>query len=91
LEVEQREGKKDSLLAKRKRTLSSNTRSLSSIGKHSGIVDPRTQIQTIELGRKKQKLMNQDARKGESDRVIYDLKPKHLFSGKRTNGKNERR
>jgi len=35
--------------------------------------------------------MNLDARKGESDRVIYDLKPKHLFSGKRTNGKNERR
>ncbi|KAG5597160.1 hypothetical protein H5410_038392 [Solanum commersonii] len=28
---------------------------------------------------------NKDARRGESDRVIPTLKPKHLFSGKRSN------
>lgn len=29
--------------------------------------------------------------KGEADRFIGDLKPKHLFSGKRGNGKTDRR
>jgi len=32
-----------------------------------------------------------DARKGEGDRTIYDLKPKHLFAGKRKAGKTDRR
>lgn len=32
-----------------------------------------------------------DARKGESDRHVFDLKPKHLFSGKRKMGKTDRR
>lgn len=34
---------------------------------------------------------NKDARKGEADRVIPTLKPKHLFSGKRSTGKTDRR
>ncbi|CAL5044052.1 unnamed protein product [Urochloa decumbens] len=34
---------------------------------------------------------NKDARRGEADRVIPTLKPKHLFSGKRTLGKTSRR
>eukprot|EP01080_Neovahlkampfia_damariscottae_P010466 gene10466-2988_t len=92
LDAETREQGKDTLDSKkRKRSLSTNSRSLSSTGKFSGIQDPRKQIQAVELGRKKQKLMNQNAKKGEGDRVIYDLKPKHLFAGKRGVGKNERR
>jgi len=31
------------------------------------------------------------ARKGEGDRHVFDLKPKHLFTGKRGNGKTDRR
>jgi len=34
---------------------------------------------------------NKQARKGEADRHIPDLKPKHLFSGKRGTGKTQRR
>jgi len=34
---------------------------------------------------------NREARMGEGDRHVYDEKPKHLFSGKRGMGKNERR
>ncbi|KAF3857820.1 hypothetical protein F7725_011021 [Dissostichus mawsoni] len=38
-----------------------------------------------------QRDMIRQGKKGEGDRHIYDLKPKHLFSGKRTNGTNDRR
>lgn len=37
------------------------------------------------------KRLRREARKGEADRHIYDLKPKHLFSGKRKMGKADRR
>jgi len=43
------------------------------------------------LARKSVKPLTQDGRKGESDRHVFDLKPKHLFSGKRSNGTNDRR
>ncbi|KAK6020318.1 hypothetical protein OSTOST_14031 [Ostertagia ostertagi] len=35
--------------------------------------------------------LKREARKGEADRHVYDLKPKHLFSGKRKMGKTDRR
>jgi len=38
-----------------------------------------------------QRPINQSARKGEADRRVFDLKPKHLFSGKRSIGKTQRR
>ncbi len=34
---------------------------------------------------------NMESRKGEADRVVYCMKPKHLFSGKRSNGTNNYR
>ena len=37
------------------------------------------------------KLLNKEARKGEADRHQFDEKPKHLFSGKRKQGKTDRR
>ena len=92
LDAETRDTGNDSISGKkRKRSLSTNSRSVSTTGKFSGIQDPRQQIDAVDLGRKKQKLRNQNAKKGEGDRVIYDLKPKHLFTGKRGVGSNERR
>ena len=41
------------------------------------------------LADKAQRKMNMRARKGEADRHIPDLKPKHLNSGKRGNGKTD--
>lgn len=82
---------KDTILGKRKRTLSLTRTSESAIGKHSGIKDPNVQIKTYKLGWKKQKLMNRNAKQGEADRTIYDLKPKHLFSGKRGISTTDRR
>lgn len=43
------------------------------------------------IAKNAQKKMNREARKGEGDRKIFDLKPKHLFAGKRKMGKTDRR
>ena len=43
------------------------------------------------LKKKGQMQMNRNARKGESDRKILNVKPKHLFAGKRKLGKTQRR
>jgi len=43
------------------------------------------------LSKKSHRVRNLDARMGEADRHVYDLKPKHLFSGKRGIGKTDRR
>ncbi|CBI24980.3 unnamed protein product, partial [Vitis vinifera] len=49
------------------------------------------QVKALKLGKKSVKKRNKDARRGEADRVIPTLKPKHLFSGKRSIGKTGRR
>lgn len=46
---------------------------------------------TKKVGRKKQRNLQQEARKGEADRHIFVKRPKHLFSGKRGLGKTDRR
>lgn len=38
-----------------------------------------------------QKGMNRQGKKGESDRHVFDLKPKHLLAGKRKSGPTSRR
>jgi nucleolar GTP-binding protein len=43
------------------------------------------------MGKKAQTTMNRNARKGEADRKILNVKPKHLFAGKRKLGKTQRR
>jgi len=43
------------------------------------------------LRRGHQKVLNKGAKKGEADRRFMDKKPKHLFSGKRTQGTHDRR
>ncbi len=43
------------------------------------------------LAKHAQRKPNQLAKKGEADRKILDMKPKHLFAGKRSKGKTDRR
>lgn len=43
------------------------------------------------LMKSQQKDMNRQGKKGEADRHVFDLKPKHLFSGKRKSGTNDHR
>ncbi|KAK9939689.1 hypothetical protein M0R45_016378 [Rubus argutus] len=59
-----------------------------------GVVDMDDSSQkskALDKARKSVKNRNKNARRGEADRVIPNLKPKHLFSGKRSNGKTQRR
>lgn len=46
---------------------------------------------TTNIYRLDQRKKNMDSRRGESDRRVEETKPKHLFSGKRTSGTNDRR
>ena len=48
-------------------------------------------MRAVKLARKSLRRFAVEARKGEGDRTIPNLKPKHLFSGIRTNGKTQRR
>jgi len=54
-------------------------------------VRPEMLAKVRKISKKAQTPRNQDARKGEADRHIFDLKPKHLFAGKRKQGKTDRR
>jgi len=57
----------------------------------SGIRDVKVRAKVKSLARKSQSLRNHMAKKGEGDRVILNVKPKHLFAGKRKGGKTDRR
>eukprot|EP00252_Welwitschia_mirabilis_P009746 TRINITY_DN22597_c0_g1_i1.p1 TRINITY_DN22597_c0_g1~~TRINITY_DN22597_c0_g1_i1.p1 ORF type:complete len:673 (-),score=112.61 TRINITY_DN22597_c0_g1_i1:311-2329(-) len=56
-----------------------------------GLKDKEQKVKAIKLSKKSVKKRNKEARKGEADRTIPNMKPKHLFSGKRSIGKTERR
>ncbi|KAH7836271.1 hypothetical protein Vadar_034241 [Vaccinium darrowii] len=56
-----------------------------------GFKDSSQKVKALKLAKKSFKKRNKDARRGEADRVIPSLKPKHLFSGKRSIGKSSRR
>lgn len=56
-----------------------------------GYKDSSQKLKAVKLGKKAANKRNKDARKGEGDRVILNMKPKHLFSGKRSKGKTDRR
>jgi len=43
------------------------------------------------LAKRAKREMSRDGRRGESDRHVFDWKPKHLLSGKRGMGKTDRR
>jgi nucleolar GTP-binding protein len=48
-------------------------------------------VKVRSIDHRAQKPRNQEARKGEGDRRHFNLRPKHLFSGKRGAGKTDRR
>ena len=54
-------------------------------------VTNETRLKMRKIGRNAQKKLAREAKKGEADRVILDMKPKHLFVGKRGVGKTNRR
>lgn len=56
-----------------------------------GIKDAMQRNKAIKMNDRAQKRIGRMARKGEGDRHIPDLKPKHLFSGKRPKGTADRR
>ncbi|KAJ4966363.1 hypothetical protein NE237_018212 [Protea cynaroides] len=56
-----------------------------------GYRDSKQKVHAMKLAKKSVKKRNKDARRGEADRVIPTLRPKHLFSGKRGIGKTTRR
>lgn len=56
-----------------------------------GLKDDKAVEKVRRMAKKAQKKTNQDARIGEADRRIYAKMPKHLFSGKRGQGKTDRR
>nr|KAG5700521.1 hypothetical protein BaRGS_025233 [Batillaria attramentaria] len=83
---------------KRKREESAEPRSVSRARSSSqaprdksGMRDATMVSKAKKVARKAQKPRNMDAKKGEGDRVILNMKPKHLFAGKRKGGKTQRR
>ncbi|XP_074272738.1 nucleolar GTP-binding protein 1 [Silene latifolia] len=56
-----------------------------------GLRDSDQKSKAIQKARKSVKNRNKNARKGEADRSIPTLRPKHLITGKRGNGKTDRR
>uniref|UniRef100_A0AAQ5WWT4 Nucleolar GTP-binding protein 1 n=1 Tax=Amphiprion ocellaris TaxID=80972 RepID=A0AAQ5WWT4_AMPOC len=56
-----------------------------------GLRDPKMAKKAKKMMKNSQKGMNRQGRKGESDRHVFDLKPKHLLAGKRKSGTTDRR
>lgn len=70
----------------------SRSRSISKAPRdQSGVRDAKMARKVKTIGRKAQVPRNREAKKGEGDRVILNMKPKHLFAGKRKGGKTDRR
>ncbi|KAH7447665.1 hypothetical protein KP509_01G116000 [Ceratopteris richardii] len=80
---------------KPRKRLRLRSRSLSRTSKEAvpgeGFKDTAQKVKAVKLGRKAVKQRNKNAKKGEADRVIYNMKPRHLFAGKRSLGKTDRR
>jgi len=56
-----------------------------------GYRDVRQKVSAEKLAKLGQRPANQNSMKGEGDHRVFNLKPKHLFSGKRGIGKSDRR
>ncbi|XP_069067291.1 GTP-binding protein 4 isoform X3 [Pleurodeles waltl] len=57
----------------------------------SGLRDTKMVKKAKLIMKKSQTKMNRMGKKGEADRHVFDLKPKHLLAGKRKSGKTDRR
>lgn len=56
-----------------------------------GFRNVKQKLDAQKMARRDQRSLALEARKGESDRHVFDFKPKHLFSGKSTVGKRDYR
>ncbi|KNA07116.1 hypothetical protein SOVF_174800 [Spinacia oleracea] len=88
MDVEQPNKKLRALSRPRSRSLS---RPPGEVVPGEGFKDSIQKVKAINLAKKSSKKRNKNAHKGEGDRVIPNLKPKHLYSGKRGIGKTDRR
>ncbi|CAJ1072969.1 nucleolar GTP-binding protein 1 [Xyrichtys novacula] len=57
----------------------------------SGLRDAKMVKKTKKMMKNSQKGMNRQGKKGEADRHVFDLKPKHLLAGKRKSGTTDHR
>ncbi|XP_077472245.1 GTP-binding protein 4 [Stigmatopora argus] len=57
----------------------------------SGLRDAKMVKKTKKMMKNSQRGMNREGKKGEADRHVFDLKPKHLLAGKRKSGSTSRR
>ncbi|XP_072432275.1 GTP-binding protein 4 isoform X2 [Chiloscyllium punctatum] len=57
----------------------------------SGVRDDKMLKKVKKMMKNSQQDMNRMGKKGEADRHVFDLKPKHLFAGKRKMGRTDRR
>lgn len=67
------------------------SKSLNTPRNKQGITDPVKMEKAKKFAKLGQRKMNYHGKAGESDRHIHEKKPKHLFSGKRKQGKTDRR
>ncbi|PAN25337.1 hypothetical protein GQ55_4G307500 [Panicum hallii var. hallii] len=88
MEVDGQQSNKKLRLGSRSR---SRSRAPEEVVPGEGFKDSEQKKKAIKKAKDATKKRNKDARRGEADRVIPTLKPKHLFSGKRTLGKTSRR
>jgi len=86
------EGDKKRIHSSKSRSMSrGRSLSLAAPGAGSGLRDASQRNTALKKADRAQYLPGKAARKGEGDRHIPDLMPKHLFSGKRGKGKTDRR
>jgi nucleolar GTP-binding protein len=88
MEVDRQQSNKRLRLRSRSR---SKSRAPEEVIPGEGFKDSQQKMKAIRKAKDATRNRNKDARRGEADRVIPTLKPKHLFSGKRTLGKTSRR
>lgn len=95
MDVDSIDEEQESSGSKRVRTSVSRSRALSAAATRDrsvlGLRDDGTRERVEKMKRLAQKRSNLHAKRGEADRDVSVAKPKHLFSGKRKSGTNDRR
>ncbi|KAL6552874.1 hypothetical protein OROHE_008238 [Orobanche hederae] len=91
MEVDGDKSNKKMRLRSRSRSVSRSKSRPPGVVSGEGFRDPAQKAKAIEMAKGSSKKRNKESRRGESDRVVPTLKPKHLFSGKRDVGKTRRR
>jgi len=85
------DSKKKKMSLSRSRSLSQRSLSKAPVATGEGFKNQKHKDQAEVLSKKSHKLRNRFAKAGEGDRAIPTKMPKHLFSGKRGQGKTQRR